>query len=190
MTSAEPQVEVRRSARRRRTVTAYREQGTIVVLVPQHLTRAEEQRYVTDLVAKVLAREARTAAKRSDEDLAARAEDLVRRYLAPRVPDLRPLVSVVWVANQNRRWGSCTPVSGTIRLSDRLQAMPGWVVDYVLLHELAHLAEPTHSARFHRLVDAYPRADRAKGFLEGYLAATGTADHRVEGDPDVLDDVE
>lgn len=57
-----------------------------------------------------------------------------------------------------------------IRLSHRLQVMPSWVVDYVLVHELAHLAEPTHSSRFWRLVDRYPDAARARGYLEGYTA--------------------
>ena len=76
-----------------------------------------------------------------------------------------------WVTNQNSRWGSCTPADGSIRLSHRLQAMPPWVVDYVLVHELAHLAEPSHDAEFWRLVDDYPRAERAKGYLEGVAAA-------------------
>lgn len=173
MTSAAPQVEVRRSARRKRTVTAYRDQGTIVVLVPSSLSRADEQRCVTDLVAKVLSREARTAAPQGDEVLGRRAEVLRRHYLTPQVVELRPLVSVVWVTNQNHRWGSCTPASGTIRLSHRLQTMPAWVLDYVLLHELTHLAEPSHSPRFHSLVDGYPAAERAKGYLEGFLAGSG-----------------
>lgn len=171
-----PRVVVRRSDRRRRTVTARRERDAIVVLLPSHLSQADEQRYVSDLVAKLLAREAKTAAPRSDEDLLRRADDLRSRYLAARAPDAAALTSVVWVSNQQRRWGSCTPSTGSIRLSDRLKAMPDWVVDYVLLHELAHLVEPCHSPRFWQLVDAYPCADRAQGFLEGYLAGQGSSD--------------
>ena len=75
--------------------------------------------------------------------------------------------SVRWVTNQNTRWGSCTSKDAAIRLSHRLKGMPEWVVDYVLLHELAHLLEPNHSARFWALVDAYPHTVKAKGFLEG-----------------------
>jgi predicted metal-dependent hydrolase len=75
------------------------------------------------------------------------------------------------VVNQASRWGSCTPADGTIRLSSRLQGMPPWVVDYVLLHELAHLLEPGHGARFWTLLRAYPRTERARGYLEGFAAA-------------------
>jgi predicted metal-dependent hydrolase len=71
-----------------------------------------------------------------------------------------------------------------IRLSHRLRPMPVWVLDYVLVHELAHLVEPTHSTAFWRLVARYPDAERAKGFLEGYLAGQG----RPGADED--DDVE
>jgi len=46
---------------------------------------------------------------------------------------------VRWVDNQRSRWGSCTPADRTIRLSRRLQDMPAWVIDYVLVHELVHL---------------------------------------------------
>ena len=72
--------------------------------------------------------------------------------------------------NQNSRWGSCTPASGTIRITHRLQALPDWVVDYVLLHELAHLVEAGHTRRFWALVGRYPEAARARGFLEGFQA--------------------
>ena len=78
---------------------------------------------------------------------------------------------MTWVTNQQQRWGSCSPGDRSIRLSERLQGMPGWVVDYVLVHELAHLVEPSHDARFWSLVDGYPRAERAKGYLEGVAAA-------------------
>jgi predicted metal-dependent hydrolase len=76
------------------------------------------------------------------------------------------------VENQNSRWGSCTPSDRTIRLSTRLQGMPTWVIDYVLVHELAHLIESGHTPAFWSWVDRFPRAERAKGFLEGVAAAT------------------
>jgi predicted metal-dependent hydrolase len=71
-----------------------------------------------------------------------------------------------------------------IRLSSRLQALPGWVVDYVLVHELAHLLEPGHGPAFHRLVERYPRAERAEGFLEGFLVGTGQPAADPAGDVD------
>jgi predicted metal-dependent hydrolase len=178
-----PQVEVRRSRRRTRTVTAFRERDTIVVVIPQRMSRTEERSFVESMVAKVLAREARTAAPRGDAALRQRAADLATRYLTPATGTPPQPSDVRWVTNQQRRWGSCTPATGVIRLSHRLQAMPAWVVDYVLVHELAHLVEPTHSAAFWRLVAGYPEADRAKGFLEGYLQGQGVeAGHGADED--------
>jgi predicted metal-dependent hydrolase len=168
-----PRVEVRRSSRRTRTVTAYRERDTIVVLIPQRMSKADEQTFVRDMVQKVLAREARASAPRGDEALAARARELAATYLAPALDQIPGPTAVSWVTNQQQRWGSCTPSTGLIRLSHRLQLLPVWVVDYVLLHELAHLVEPTHSDRFWSLVDRYPAAEKAKGYLEGYLAGQG-----------------
>lgn len=160
-----PAVEVRRSRRRRRTVSAYREHDKVVVLIPARMTRAEEREWVATMVARLERSERRR--RPDDEALAARAAELSRRYLAGRAT---PTV-VRWVDNQNSRWGSCTPVDRSIRLSSRLRGMPSWVVDYVLLHELAHLIEPGHDARFWALVDRFPRAERAKGYLEGVEAA-------------------
>jgi predicted metal-dependent hydrolase len=166
-------IEVRRSARRRRTATAYRERDTIVVLIPARVSRVEENRLVADLVGRVLARERRRAAPATDDDLQARAEALADRYLSG--PDGPPRPAAVrWVTNQQHRWGSCTPTTGVIRLSSRLQAMPAWVVDYVLVHELAHLLEPAHGPAFRRLVAGFPQVERAEGFLEGFLAGAGS----------------
>jgi predicted metal-dependent hydrolase len=178
-TLGQPKVLVRRSARRKRTVTAYRDADTIVVLIPQRMTKADERVYVRDMVAKVLARETRTGAPRGDQALAERAAELAERYLAPQLGYAPQPSSVTWVRNQNHRWGSCTPGSGTIRLSHRMQPMPSWVVDYVLLHELAHLVESTHSRRFWRLVNVYPQADKAQGYLEGFQAGSATAPSRA-----------
>ncbi len=155
------EVEIRRSARRRRTVRAYREGDKTIVLVPAHLTASEEADHVRDLVERLDRRERR--ARLSDDDLMARARLLSKRWLGGE-PDP---VSVRWVGNQSTRWGSCTVGDGTIRLSDRLIGMPQHVVDYVLVHELAHLVEPGHTDRFWALVSRYPETERAKGFLEG-----------------------
>lgn len=173
LTPATPKVEVRRSARRRRTITAYRSSDTIVVLIPDRLSKQDETTVVDDMVTRVLAREAKVSSPGDADGLALWAAELAQQYLAPMVGSVPEPTSVVWVDNQRRRWGSCTPSSRVIRLSDRLQPMPSWVVDYVLLHELAHLVEPSHSARFWRLVGQYPQAARAKGFLEGYQLGHG-----------------
>ena len=173
---AQPRVEVRRSARRRRTVTAYREADTIVVLIPQRMSKADEQTFVTDMVAKVLAREGRRRAPRGDLELAARAAELSGRFLAPQLGFTPTPTSVSWVHNQNHRWGSCTPGTGAIRLSHRMQVMPSWVVDYVLVHELAHLVEAAHSPRFWRLVNTFTETEKAQGFLEGFLAGQGRSE--------------
>ena len=158
-------VEVRRSARRSRTVSAYREGDRTVVLIPARMSAAEERRWVALMLDKLAAQESRRVL--GDEALAERAAELSERYLGGRaVPR-----SVRWVTNQNSRWGSCTPTEGTIRLSHRLQGMPVYVIDYVLLHELAHLLVPDHGARFWALLEAYPRTERARGYLEGVVAA-------------------
>ena len=160
-------VEVRRSAKRRRTVSAYRQEGRLVVLVPARMSRAEEGEWVRTMVARVAASEQRR--QRSDGDLEQRALALSRDHLGGRaVP-----ASVRWVSNQNSRWGSCTPAEGSIRLSDKLRGMPSWVVDYVLLHELAHLLQPGHGAEFWALLQGYPRLERARGYLQGVSAAAG-----------------
>jgi predicted metal-dependent hydrolase len=160
-----PAVEVRRSARRRRTISAHRVGDRIIVQVPARMSRAEEQMWVERMVRRVLAGERRTFG--ADAELMARATALSARFLGgAAVP-----VSVRWVDNQRERWGSCTPADRTIRLSRRLAPMPDHVVDYVLLHELAHLLEPGHGAAFWSLLAGYPMLERARGYLEGVAAA-------------------
>lgn len=170
-----PKVEVRRSTRRKRTVTAYRERDTIVVLIPGRMSVREEREWVDQMVRRLLAREARATGPQGDTELHDRATELAETHLAPALGEAPLPASVTWVGNQQHRWGSCTPSTRTIRLSTRLRPLPSWVVDYVLVHELVHLVEPTHSARFWSLVARFPQAERARGFLEGYQAAGGHA---------------
>lgn len=160
--AAAPQVEVRRSKRRRRSVSAYREGDRTIVLIPARMTRAEEAEWVEVMLRQLEKQEQRS--KPSDQELIDRAHRLSREHLGARaVP-----ASVRWVGNQRTRWGSCTVDDRSIRLSDRLQPMPDWVVDYVLLHELAHLIEPSHGPQFWSLLESYPHLERARGFLDGW----------------------
>ena len=160
-----PAVEVRRSRRRKRTVSAYRRDGKVIVMIPDRFTRAEEAEWVTTMLDRLESSEKRR--RRTDEQLMRRAGELCRDYLYDKVEP----ASVRWVGNMTTRWGSCTMASREIRLSDRLQPMPAWVLDYVLLHELAHLIEPSHNKRFWHWVDRFPKAERAKGYLEGVAHA-------------------
>jgi predicted metal-dependent hydrolase len=167
-------VVVRRSARRRRTVAAFWEDGKAVVAIPAHFTKAQENEWVRRMLDKLKRqgdRRTQGSGRRrpaSDAALAGHASELSSKYLDGRaIP-----TSVRWVSNQKSRWGSATPADGTIRLSDKLRAMPQWVVDYVLLHELAHLLVAGHNAAFWRLLEAYPETQRAKAFLEGVAFAT------------------
>ncbi|TML63398.1 MAG: M48 family metallopeptidase [Actinobacteria bacterium] len=118
------------------------------------MSRAEEAHWVSVMMRRFERR--RTTA---GIDLAARARRLAASCLLP------PPASICWVDNQEHQWGSCTPDDGTIRISSRMATYPRWVLDYVIVHELAHLVRTPHDAEFNALVDRYPLAERARGFL-------------------------
>ena len=147
-------VVVVRSARRRKTVEARVVDGVIRVTVPARMSTEDEARHVAKLVARLERR--RTA---ETVDLDERARVLAGRYRLPRPESIR------WVDDQESRWGSCTPSTGTVRISSRVASLPAWVVDGVIVHELAHLVEPGHTPAFWALVNRYPKAERSIGFL-------------------------
>ena len=176
-----PTVQVRRSARRKRTVSAFRDGDTVVVSIPARMSAVDERRWVATMLERLARSERRR--RPTDEALSARAADLSIRYLEGRA---RPK-SVRWVDNQVSRWGSCTPADGSVRLSSRLQDLPGWVLDYVLVHELAHLLEGGHTERFWRLVGRYPKAERARGFLDGVAYAARLPANALDTSPPPAD---
>jgi predicted metal-dependent hydrolase len=164
-------VEVVRSHRRRRTLQAQVVGGTVRVLVPAGLPADEERQLVDRLVAKVTAK---VVAGRID--LASRAEALAARYGLP------PPGHIEWSSRQISRWGSCSPGSDRIRISDRLATMPSWVLDSVLVHELAHLVEANHGPRFAALAGRYELTERATGYLMAVTQqAAGPAAQPREG---------
>jgi predicted metal-dependent hydrolase len=183
-----PEVVVRRSARRRRTVDARREGDTVIVSVPASMSRAQERHWVEEMLRRLERSDQRRRPGRTsgDDDLAARADRLAREHLDAAAPDghwPRP-VWVRWTRPMRTRWASCTPADGTIRVSERLREVPGWVLDHVLVHELAHLRESGHGPAFRALEARYPRSERAIGYLEGLSAGAGLD---IGGDADAGD---
>lgn len=165
-------VQIIRSDQRRKTVSARLENGVLIIRAPATI-KDEELVPIIEGLKKRMQRRSQTAPQ-TDVALEKRAQELNRKYFKGHLK----WVSVRYVSNQNSRFGSCTPDNGTIRLSDRLAAMPAWVRDYVLVHELAHLIEANHGPNFWKLVNRYPLTERARG----YLMAVGL--EAPEGDTD------
>jgi hypothetical protein len=170
-------VDVIRSSKRRKTAQARLVGDRLEVRIPAHASKAEEQRLVEQF-------QRRFARTRTAErvDLPRRARHLAKRFDLPEPTEIR------WVSNQDHRWGSCTLSTRVIRISDRLSTAPPWVLDHVVVHELAHLVEGNHSPRFHALVARNPLAERAEGYLialSGGVDATTDpfADEAPEPDP-------
>ena len=153
-------VEVVRSPRRRKTIEATKDGNKVVVRLPATLTRAEARRWVKVMIERIQQAE-HVNRLNEKRELDRRARELHERYFHGR-PALR---SIRYVSNQKDRYGSCTPVDGSIRLSHVLAEFPDWVRDYVIVHELAHLRAHDHSSYFWSLVRRYPHAERARGYL-------------------------
>ena len=186
--NVKPEVEVRSSARRRKTGVAFWEGGRVVVVVPERMSRAARDTFAEELVKQLLQRSCRRHA--SDAALAARAAVLADRYFGGTRP-----ASIRWSTRQQRRWGSCSLHSREIRIASRLQTVPEWVLDGVIVHELAHLLEAGHTPRFHELANRYPRQVEAHTYLDGFGHGLTTAGFPVSTEEDApgavpdLDDV-
>lgn len=152
-------VRIIRSARRRKTVQAREVDGILEVRAPAAMPETELQPVIAKLQARL---EKRHAGRQLDDAWLARRADLLnRRFFGGRLI----WQSICWSARQTRSHGSCTPSQGTIRISQDLANLPRFVLDYVIVHELAHLLEANHGPRFWALVNRYPRTERARGYL-------------------------
>lgn len=177
-------VELRRSQRRRRTVSVFREGGRVIISAPARISSEELLPLAQELLGRLIQQaQGRTP---TDEQLAERARRLAARWLPPGFPEPS---SVRWTTAQSRVWGTCVNAEGSIRLSHRLRAMPDFVIDYVLLHELAHLMHHGHGQEFEALLAVYPDRDRARGFLDGvtWQSQQGNADYLAAQQMDLFD---
>jgi predicted metal-dependent hydrolase len=161
----EGEIVVIRSSRRKKNVSAYRQGGRIVVSIPARMSKADERAMVPEMVAKIRAQEA--VATMSEESLQIRAGQLLEEF-APEIV-VRP-ASVNWRA-MRERWGSCTSLDRSIRISDRLKGAPDYVLDYVLFHEAIHLEHFDHGEQFKQLLARFPLEGQAEAYLQGYEAA-------------------
>ena len=148
------EIELVRGTRRRKHIEAALVGDRLRVSFPRWMSLADAQE-----AAEELAERMRRRIDPARIDLAGRARRLAREHGLPRPK------KVQWSGHQLSRWGSCTPEDSTIRVSSRLAAFPSWVLDYVLVHELAHLVVPSHGPAHDAIVDRFPQAERARGFL-------------------------
>jgi predicted metal-dependent hydrolase len=170
-------VEIIRSERRQKTIAGRLVGNRVVIQLPAGMTPEEEQKWIDHMVARVRQADRRRELN-GDDELRGRAEELNRKYFGGRLE----IASIKYVTNQNMCFGSCSPRRRTIRISHRLAEMPDWVLDYVIVHELAHLVHPDHSRRFWQVVNRYKLTERARG----YLMAKGIEDD--ESGPELSDD--
>ena len=160
-----PPVRVIRSQRRKSTASARMDNGTLALRIPASLSEEQEQATISKLLDRF-----EEKWRSSQVDLEPRARQLAARFGLPEPRSIR------WSTRQRMRWGSCTSATGDIRISSRLADVPPWVLDHVIVHELAHLVVADHSAKFQALVNQNPLADRAEGYLMALSDIAGTGD--------------
>jgi hypothetical protein len=171
----QPQIRIVASPNRRRTVSARVVDGVLELRVPAAMPTAERQEWAERMRAR-LERQLRRA-QPSDAMLDERAQALNRRYF-----DGRLRWASIAYAEQTSRWGSCTFGAGTIRISTRAAGLPAWVLDYLLVHELAHLEVPNHGPGFWAVVNRYPLTERARGYLIALDHQAGRPDSETPED--------
>ncbi|GAC1652802.1 MAG: M48 family metallopeptidase [Candidatus Dormibacteraceae bacterium] len=175
-----PPVRVISSPRRRRTVQARLRSGVLEVLVPASMPQRERLRWVgimRDRIERQLRR-----ARPTDERLEDRARTINQRYFGGALR-----WNSIAFAEQGRRWGSCTFTAGVIRISTRAANLPPFVLDYLIVHELAHLEHADHGPAFWELVMRYQLTERARGYLMAIDHGLGE-DDREAGEVDGSED--
>jgi predicted metal-dependent hydrolase len=155
-----PQVTILRSSRRKKTIQTKYANGHLWIYLPAGMSQKNEAKWIERMIQRHERSMEKQKAKKSEPWLLQRAQEMNKKYF-----DGALTFSISFVTNQNSRFGSCTSIDKTIRISDRVKTMPSWVQDYIIIHELAHLLYPDHSKNFWEKVNQYKYAERAKGYL-------------------------
>lgn len=157
-----PEFKVVRNQRRRSSMSAYRQAGVIIINIPARMSKQDEIAAIPEMIAMVQRREAKE--RKSDEQLLMMGMALLEKYL----PEFEIIPASINWRSMSERWGSCTTVDRTIRISDRLIGAPTYVLDYIIFHELIHLMISGHDADFYNYLNRYSDQKRAEAFLEGF----------------------
>ncbi|MFZ0612077.1 MAG: SprT family zinc-dependent metalloprotease [Desulfobacterales bacterium] len=100
-----------------------------------------------------------TDEKRRQELVEGWHREQLKNAVPPLIARWGPLLEVkvkrFFVQRMKTKWGSCTPGAGNIRLNTELAKKPLECLEYIVVHEMAHVLEPTHNARFRALMDRF-----------------------------------
>ncbi len=154
------QITIVRSRRRKKTIQTKYGDGRLWIYLPAGMSTKDEQKWIDRMIQRNARWEQKRTLKKSDTWLLQRAQELNKKYFDGALD-----FSITFVTNQNSRFGSCTSIDKTIRISERVKTMPLWVQDYIIIHELTHLLHADHSKKFWEMVNHYKYAERAKGYL-------------------------
>lgn len=143
-------------------MSAFRQGGVIEIHIPAKMSRRQEIEIIPEMISMVLRREAKS--RKTDVELMQIGLKLLAKYL----PEFEVAPASINWRNMSERWGSCTTIDRTIRISDRLISTPQYVLDYIIFHELIHLQVPSHDQTFYTYLNRFTNQDNAEAFLEGF----------------------
>lgn len=145
---------------------------TIEIRLAKNLSRTEEQRHIDNLLRRMQAmiiRERRRTHLHPSLPLSDVEADAIRA-LVHRINEatLRVSIKAIRLRAMRTQWGSCSS-RGNITLNTALLNVPRHLLEYVIIHELAHRKVPNHSKAFWNLVEsACPGAKEARRELRNY----------------------
>ncbi len=175
------QITVIRSKRRKKTIQSKYGDGRLWIYLPAGMSTRDEQKWIDRMIERNERSQQKRTLKTSDIWLQQHAQELNKKYF-----DGALKFSIMFVTNQNSRFGSCTSLDKTIRISERVKTMPSWVQDYIIIHELTHLLHPDHSKNFWEKVNQFKYAERAKGYLIAVDTVTVDQEKELTDEDDIF----